>query len=112
MLPLTKSILLKAHTVLVVFSMICWEMDLFRSGIPFDCVYTPLFFVSGPFVYTVAHTAQHSIGELLFPCCNRVNLSLAWNLTPGLVCLILGGLQWYYIEKWWKNNIKKPTGDR
>ena len=86
------------HTVLILFFMFAWSQRWFLSPTPFDCAYAPLFFVSGPVVHTIAHATQHWAERVLFP---EAPLWFRWNIVPGAVCLILGGLQWFLIELLW-----------
>lgn len=65
--------------------------------IPFDCVYPPYLFISGPIVHVAAHAVQHAFDPRLAPD-DVASLRLAWNLIPGSVCLILGGFQWWLVE--------------
>jgi hypothetical protein len=86
------------HTVLILASMLAllagWT-DF--SPFPFDCVYPPYFFLSGPIVHAASHVAQHSFDRCLSPG-DVHSIRLAWNLIPGSVCLVLGGVQWWLIE--------------
>ena len=87
--------LVTVHTVLVLGFMLISSRRLFAS-IPFDCVYEPYFWLSGPIVHTVAHAVQHLVEGWFLP----EHLMLAWNVVPGLVCLILGGIQYWLLESW------------
>ena len=64
----------------------------FITDIPFDSFYAPFFFTSGPLVYFVAHFLQLWSGHL-FPA--DASVFLPWDVIPGVVCLILGGIQWW-----------------
>ena len=64
---------------------------------PYDCVYLPYLLLSGPAVYGVGHVAMHRVDSFV-SVDDVVAIRVAWNLIPGSVCLILGGLQWWLIE--------------
>lgn len=70
----------------------------FLTDTPYDCFYLPFLLTSGPIVYFVAHYLQH-FSEHLFPPSHSV--MLPWNVVPGLVCLVLGGIQWWLIGHLW-----------
>jgi hypothetical protein len=95
--------LLIIHTVLILFFMFALAQRWFLKDIPFDCFYTPFLITSGPIVYFIAHYAQH-FSERFFA---HNNILFAWNLVPGIVCLILGGLQWLAIESFIMHIRKK-----
>lgn len=86
-------ILLVLHTVLILLSMFCLSQRWFLTPLPYDCVYLPFLIVSGPIVYFVAHYVQHA-SEIFF---NTDQVMIAWNVLPGMICLVLGGIQWYFI---------------
>jgi hypothetical protein len=75
--------------------MFAWSQRWFLSPTPFDCAYAPLFLVSGPVVHTIAHATQHWADRVLFP---SAPLWIRWNIVPGTICLVLGGLQWWLLE--------------
>ena len=85
---------LTIHTVLILLCMISFYNRLFLTDIPFDCFYVPFFLVSGPFIYIIAHFAQH----LSEPYFNVKQIDICWNIIPGTICFILGGIQWLGIE--------------
>jgi hypothetical protein len=60
--------------------------------------------VSGPIVYLIAHTGQHS-SEMFFTSDRAM---IAWNIVPGAICLALGGLQWRIIESLFVNK-RRPS---
>jgi hypothetical protein len=64
---------------------------------PYDCVYIPYLFISGPVVYGIGHVAMHRVDPLI-AVDDTESVRLAWNLIPGSVCLVLGGIQWWLIE--------------
>jgi len=86
------------HSTLILLFMFTLWNRWFITNIPFDCFYAPFFITSGPLVYSIAHYIQHW-SEQFFPAHDSV--FLAWDLVPGSVCLILGGLQWWCIGWLW-----------
>lgn len=70
---------------------------------PFDCVYIPFLMSSGPVVYYLAHMAQHQADRIF----TVDQVMISWNLVPGCVCLLLGGIQWVLIESCWLRHRKK-----
>jgi hypothetical protein len=91
------------HTVLMPFFMFTLWKRWFVTDIPFDCFYVPFFVTSGPLVYFVAHYFQH-FSERFFSA--DASVMLPWNLVPGLICLILGGIQWWLVGRlwiWWRS---------
>ncbi|SRR6266540_2800788 len=89
-LPETLVIL---HSSLILASMFALSQKWFLTPLPYDCVYVPFLIVSGPIVYSIAHYLQHVSEAFMSPD----HVMIAWNLVPGTVCLILGGIQWYLI---------------
>jgi hypothetical protein len=91
--------LLIVHTALITAFMLAllagWTD--FLCPMPYDCVYPAYLFISGPFVYGVAHGIQHEFDPLMAPDDVR-SIRVAWSLIPGSVCLVLGGVQWLLIE--------------
>jgi hypothetical protein len=90
--------LLVIHTVLILASMLAlfWDWTDFTPQ-PFDCVYLPFLLFSGPIVYGVGHVAMHGVDPFI-AVGDTEAIRMAWNLIPGFVCLILGGIQWWLIE--------------
>src|SRR4030095_393457 len=86
--------LLIIHTALILLFMFTLSQRWFLTDVPYDCFYLPFFLVSGPLVYFIAHFAQHASEVLVGPD----QVMSAWNVVPGIVCLVLGGLQWFGIE--------------
>jgi hypothetical protein len=95
--------LLIIHTALILAFMFTLSQRLFLTDIPYDCFYLPFFIVSGPIVYFIAHTVQHA-SEVFF---TPDQVMLAWNVVPGTVCLIMGGLQWWAVESFFVGMRKK-----
>ena len=89
--------LVAIHTVAVLVFMFTLYKKWFLTDSPFDCFYVPFCVVSGPVVYFIAHYAQHASERLLSP----EQVMISWDLVPGTVCLILGGLQWWFIGRVW-----------
>jgi len=89
--------LVALHTVAVLFFMFTLYKRWFLTDIPYDCFYTPFFVVSGPVVYFFAHYLQHYSERFFSPA----DVMIPWNLVPGTVCIILGGLQWWFIGRVW-----------
>jgi hypothetical protein len=74
---------------------------------PYDCVYLPYLILSGPIVYGVGHVAMHRVDPLI-SVDDIATIRIAWNLIPGSVCLILGGLQWWLIE-WVYSRLRRRS---
>ena len=60
-------------------------------------IYIPFLVTSGPLVYFLAHMVQHQSEGFFTP----EQVMISWNLVPGTICLVLGGLQWFLIEWLW-----------
>jgi hypothetical protein len=90
--------LLVVHTLLIVAFMLTLYLDWTDfTAQPYDCVYLPYFFISGPIVHGVGHVAMHRVDPFI-SVDDTARIRIAWNLIPGTVCLILGGFQWWLIE--------------
>jgi len=105
------------HTVLILVFMFTLSQRWFLTNIPYDCFYLPFFIVSGPLVYFIAHFAQHA-SEVFF---SPDQVIIAWDLVPGTVCLVLGGLQWWGVESFllgihqrrqYKSALRNPPQQR
>jgi hypothetical protein len=94
--------LLIIHTLLILVFMILLSDRWFLTDIPYDCFYVPFFIISGPIVYLIAHLIQH-FSETFF---TTDQVMISWNIVPGTVCLVLGGLQWWLIESLFVNRRK------
>lgn len=90
--------LIVLHSALIVLFMFTLWKRWFITDIPFDSFYAPFFFTSGPLVYFVAHFLQ-LWSEHLLPA--DASVFLPWDVIPGVVCLILGGIQWWCIGRLW-----------
>ena len=103
--------LLIIHSVLILAAMFALLGRWTDFGpLPFDCVYPPYIFLSGPIVHAAAHSVQHAFDS--FIATDDVNsIRLAWNLIPGSVCLILGGVQWWLIESGYQRIRARATQD-
>lgn len=90
--------LLIVHTTLILVFMLAlyWDWTDFTPQ-PYDCVYLPYLFLSGPIVYGVGHIAMHRVDPFI-AVGDTTTIRIVWNLIPGSVCLILGGIQWWLIE--------------
>ncbi len=86
------------HSALIALFMFTLWKRWFITDIPFNSFYAPFFFTSGPLVYFVAHFLQLWSGHL-FPA--DASVFLPWDVIPGVVCLILGGIQWWGIGRLW-----------
>ena len=86
------------HSSLIVLFMFALRNRWFVTDIPFESFYAPFFFTSGPVVYFVAHFLQLR-SEQFFPA--HASVFLLWDVIPGVVCLILGGIQWWCIGRLW-----------
>jgi len=86
------------HSALIVLFMFTLWNRWFVTDVPFDCFYAPFFFTSGPLVYSIAHYLQHW-SEQFFS--SDASVFLPWGVVPGVVCLVLGGIQWWCIGRLW-----------
>ena len=93
------------HTVLILLFMGTLSQRWFLCDTPYDCSYVPFLLASGPFVYVLAHMAQHRAEVFFTP----EQVMIAWNLVPGLICLVLGGAQWVLIETIVIKVCKRPS---
>ena len=97
MLSLPVKLVILHSALIVLFMFTLWNRW-FLTDITFDCFYAPFFFTSGPVVYFIAHYLQHWSERLFSP---DTSVFLPWGVVPGLVCLILGGVQWWFIGRLW-----------
>jgi hypothetical protein len=97
--------LLIIHTALILLFMFSLSQRWLLTNIPYDCFYFPLFIVSGPVVYFIAHLVQHALESFFTPD----QVMIAWNVVPGTVCLILGGVQWWAVELFFMG-VRKRRG--
>jgi len=88
--------LLLGHSLLVLFLMFALSQRWLVSEPPFDCFYIPFLITSGP-VYLLAHLVQHKLDGGFTP----EQTMLAWNIVPGTICLVLGGVQWFFVGVLW-----------
>ncbi len=86
------------HSALIVLFMFTLWNRWFLTDIPFDCFYAPFLLTSGPVVYSIAHYVQHW-SENFFS--RDASVFLPWDVVPGIVCLVLGGIQWWCIGRLW-----------
>ena len=86
------------HSALIVLFMFTLWNGWFVTGVPFDCFYVPFFLASGPLVYSIAHYVQHW-SEHFFS--SDASVFLPWGIIPSVVCIILGGIQWWCIGRLW-----------
>ena len=98
------------HSVLILFFMLALHQGWtdFPQG-PYDCVYLPYLFLSGPVVHLVAHAAQHR-ADAMIDTSDVNSIRLAWNVIPGFVCLILGGIQWWLVESAYMSWLRRLSG--
>jgi hypothetical protein len=90
--------LLIVHTALIlVFMLTLYVGWTDFTPQPYDCVYLPYLVASGPIVYGVGHVAMHHVDRLI-SVDDTATTRIAWNLIPGGVCLLLGGMQYWLIE--------------
>ena len=89
--------LVTIHSVMILFFMFALYRHWFLSDVPFDCFYKPFLYISGPFVYFVAHYLQHLSEKFFSPA----QIMVCWNIVPGGLCLILGGVQWWLVGRFW-----------
>jgi hypothetical protein len=84
-----------AQAIIISICMALWRMGIFFNGA--DC-FPPYFFVPGAFIY--AMTEVLIVGPLNDPLFARFPYQLANVLLlvviPGLVGMILSGVQWYF----------------
>ena len=86
------------HSALILLFMFTLWNRWFLTDIPFDCFYAPFFLTSGPLVYSIAHGVQHW-SEQFFS--TGASVFLPWDIVPGIVCFILGGIEWWCIGRFW-----------
>jgi hypothetical protein len=101
-MPKPPFVLVTLHTLLVLCFMLSFSRRWFAPP-PFDCVYTPYFWLSGPLVHTVAHVVEHLLEGLFTPG----QVMVAWSVVPGTVCLLLGGVQYWLLESWVVRAIRR-----
>jgi len=51
------------------------------------------------FMFTLSRRWFSHWSEAFFPA--GTSVMVPWNLIPGCVCLLLGGVQWYWIARLW-----------
>lgn len=90
--------LVTIHSALIALFMLTLSRRWLVTDIPFDDFYAPFFFTSGPLVYFIAWWLQHW-SEHLFTA--GTSVMVTWDVIPGCVCLVLGGIQWYWMGRLW-----------
>lgn len=89
------------HTLIVTAAMALYPTGLFIADAPYDDVY--LIYVLVPGIHILVIGMQ--VSQQLFPLLSALLLSrraasiLCIVFIPGLVGIIIGGLQWYFIGK-------------
>jgi hypothetical protein len=96
------------HTAFILVFMLALYVDWTDfTPQPYDCVYLPYLILSGPIVNGVGHVAMHRMDAFISDD-DIATIRIVWNLIPGSVCLILGGLQWWFIE-WIYSRLRRGS---
>ena len=88
------------HTLIILVAMALYPMNIFIPEPPFDDIYTIYIFVPGIHIYMIGLQLSHQLFPwLLTETSYRVASILCIVLIPGIVGILVGGLQWYFIGK-------------
>jgi hypothetical protein len=102
--------LVMVHSAVILFCIALYPTDIFVPDIPFDDVYIPFLFFPGILVYWIGQQAADLVwpwlqGEMSFHSASIMCIIFI----PGLVGLVFGGVQWYFIGLLIKRFIPNPT---
>ena len=92
-----------SHSILVLLCIAVYPTGIFFPDIPFDDVYISYLIVPGLHIYWLATLALPLVDPYLMTTFSFHTASLiSIVFIPGLVCLFLGGIQWYFIGAFWQ----------
>ncbi len=99
-LPVSFSL---SHSVLVLLCIGLYPTDIFFPSIPFDDVYISYLIIPGLHIYWLATQVLPLVDPYLMTKFSFHTASLiSIVFIPGLICLFLGGIQWYFIGGLWQ----------
>jgi hypothetical protein len=89
------------HTLIILAAMALYPAGLFIPDPPYDDVYLIYVVVPGIHILWIGMYLSHSLFPLLstLPVSRRAASILCVVFIPGLVGIVVGGLQWYFIGK-------------
>lgn len=95
-----------SHALIVIVSIALYRVDIFWAGPPVDDVYVPFAFVPGFPVHLLGYMlggwVDHAFRSDLLTMMSFNTFSiLTLVIIPGVVCLLLGTLQWYLLGRLW-----------
>ena len=88
------------HIAAICFAIVLFHLGIIQTQPPFDDVFVPYFFTSGPICFITAGM----LGGRTFPWLTKFLPYRAASLfsiiyIPGLINAVLGSLQWYWIAR-------------
>ncbi|HEX8369244.1 MAG TPA: hypothetical protein VF604_11940 [Pyrinomonadaceae bacterium] len=88
------------HTLIISASMALYPTGIFIPGMPYDDVYIIYLLAPGIHIFMIAMLLSHQLFPwLLMIMSPRAASVLGVVFIPGLVGIIIGGWQWYFIGK-------------
>ena len=88
------------HTMATLFLCIAGLNGFFTSTSPYDNFFLPYMCSAGPIVYGASYVVVSSMSGIFAPLWKVFNPSgLIIFVAPGLINVVLGGLQWYWIVR-------------
>ena len=88
------------HTLIILVAMALYPTDIFIPNAPYDDVYSIYVFVPGIHIYMIGVQLSHQLFPWLLTKMSHYAASVFCIVfIPGVVGILVGGLQWYLIGK-------------
>jgi hypothetical protein len=101
-----------SNAIIIIVSMALYPTSIFVSDIPDDDIYLPYYFVPGFLICVLGAGIGDDLGPwLVTKMSNYQAAAMAVAIIPGIVCILLGSLQWCLIgllSQWLSPNKLKP----
>jgi hypothetical protein len=92
--------LVVVHTLIILAAMALYPTEIFIPAPPFDDIYSIYFLVPGLHIMLIGMQVSHLLFPWLLTLMSHYAASiLCIVFIPGVVGIILGGVQWYFIGK-------------
>jgi hypothetical protein len=92
--------LVVVHTFIILVAMALYPTDIFIPDAPYDDIYTIYVFVPGIHIYMIGVKLSHQLFPWLLTKMSHYSASvLCIVFIPGVIGIIVGGLQWFVIGK-------------
>jgi hypothetical protein len=93
-------IVVAIHTTALIAAALSYFLRWIDCPPPFDDIYPPYFFISGPASFFVAVFVSEKCSRPLLSVLTYHHASvIAILIVPGLINAVLGGVQWYWITR-------------